>query len=70
MPGVQGRAFLLVPPGYQPRFEFPLSPASARLTHLDGPLWMQEVNFTERTVVWSIPFDAVPPPAQKEPTGN
>jgi len=62
MPGIRGRAFFLVPAGYQPKFDFPLSPGSARLTHVEGPIWMQELEFAEREVTWSVPFDAVQPP--------
>ena len=51
-----GKAFLLVPEGYAPRFDFPLSPASARLTHVDGPLWVQEVEFGAQEDTVSIPF--------------
>jgi hypothetical protein len=68
-PGLQGKAFFLVPAGYSPRFDFPLSPAAARLTHLDGPLWMHEVQFTGTEFDWAIPFETPKPPAGKEPTG-
>jgi len=70
MAGVSGRAFFLLPAGYQPRFDFPLSPESARLTHVEGPVWMQEIEFAEPEVRWTIPFTAPAPPPQKEPTGN
>jgi hypothetical protein len=70
MPGISGRAFFLVPEGYAPKFEFPLSPASARLTHVAGPLWMQEIEFVAREVTWSIPFETPRPPEKKEPTGT
>jgi hypothetical protein len=67
MPGVAGKAFFLVPEGYAPRFEFPLGPASARLTHVEGPLWMQEFAFAEPEHRWSIPFEVPKPPPPKEP---
>lgn len=70
MPGVNGKAFFLVPEGCQPKFDFPLSPESARLTHVEGPVWMQEMEFTEPECRWSIPFTAPPPPQRKEPTGS
>jgi hypothetical protein len=57
MPGVSGKAFILVPEGFAPKFEFPLGPDSARLTHVEGPLWMQEIEFTEREHSWRIPFE-------------
>ena len=64
-PGSEGKAFFYVPPGYQPHFEFPLNPASARLTNVGGGLWMQEVEFQEAELDWSIPFDG---PAAKVET--
>lgn len=60
MPGIHGKAFILVPDAYQPKFEFPLTPASARLTHVGGPLWMQEIEFVEAENRWSIPFGKSP----------
>jgi len=54
--GMRGKAFFLVPVGFYPRFDFPLSPTSARLTHLEGPLWMHEVEFAQRDLDWEIPF--------------
>ena len=68
--GLEGKAFLYLPEGYSPRFEFPLSPASARLTHLDGPIWMQELTFTAPDLEWTIPFSVPQPPQAKEPTGG
>ncbi len=56
-PGLQGKIYLLVPEGYSPKFDFPLSPASARLTHVEGPLWMQEIEFETRECSASIPFN-------------
>jgi hypothetical protein len=68
MPGLHQRAFFLVPPGYAPKFEFPLSPASARLTHVHDDLWMQEVEFLGPEVSWTLPFEkATPPVVKKEP---
>ncbi|MBN1418234.1 MAG: alpha-galactosidase [Planctomycetes bacterium] len=58
MPGIAGKAYIHVPDGYAPRFDFPLSNESARLTHVEGPVWMQEIEFTDRDCVWSIPFAA------------
>lgn len=56
-PGEEGKAFFLVPEGWEPRFDFPLSSASARLTRVGGLLWMQELTFREAEVRWSIPFE-------------
>ena len=55
-PGLRGKAFLLVPEGYSPKFDFPLSPSSARLTYVDGPLWVQEIEFTNLEYSVSISF--------------
>jgi hypothetical protein len=70
MPGICGRAFFRIPAGYTPRFQFPLDPESARLTHVADELWMQEIEFTERDYSWSIPFEAPRAPERKEPTGT
>jgi hypothetical protein len=70
MTGLQSRAFFLVPAGYAPKFEFPLTRNSARLTHVAGDVWMQEIEFYDRDYEWSIPFEkTVPPPTVKEPNG-
>ena len=69
MPGINGRAFFYLPEGWYPKFDFPLSPASARLTHADGPLWMQEIAFTDADYAWAIPFEPPKPPPAKEPSG-
>jgi len=71
MPGTRARAYFLVPPGFSPRFEFPLGPRSARLTHVQGSLWMQEIEFEEAEFAWRIPFEPPPAPSpQREPAGN
>jgi len=70
MPGIRGKAFFRIPPGYTPKFQFPLGAESARLTHIGGELWMQELEFTERDLSWSIPFEAPRAPERKEPTGT
>lgn len=70
MAGIKGKAFFYLPEGWYPKFEFPLSPASAQLTHVDGPLWMQEVAFTGADFAWTIPFEPPKPPPAKEPTGT
>lgn len=57
MPGISGRAFFLVPEGWSPKFDFPLSASSARLTRVEGPLWMQEIEFRAAEEAWSIPFE-------------
>lgn len=67
MAGVQSRAFFLVPAGYTPKFEFPLSPASARLTHVADRLWSQEITFDQADHEWRIPFERVPLATAKEP---
>lgn len=68
MPGLKTKAFFLVPNGFAPKFEFPLSPRSARLTHVEGNVWMQEIEFQTSDFAWTIPFEKVALPAQtKEP---
>jgi hypothetical protein len=69
MPGLTGKAFFYLPEGWFPKFDFPLSPAAARLTHVEGPVWMQEVAFTGDDFAWTIPFEPPKPPPTKEPTG-
>ena len=69
MPGVMGKAFFYLPEGWYPRFDFPLSPASARLTHVDGPVWMQEIPFADADFAWTIPFEPPRMPPAREPTG-
>ncbi len=69
MPGISGKAFFYLPEGWSPRFDFPLTPSSARLTHVDGPVWMQEFKFEQADFLWTIPFEAPKPPPAKEPTG-
>jgi len=63
-PALAGKAFFYLPPGYYPKFDFPLSPASARLTHVDGPLWMQEIQFTGQEFSWTIPFETPKEPGK------
>jgi Melibiase len=67
MPGLKTKAFFLVPNGFAPRFEFPLSPRSARLTHVEGNVWMQEIEFQTSDFTWTIPFEKVALPQVKEP---
>jgi hypothetical protein len=55
--GLTGKAFLYVPPGYQPHFDFPLADTSARLTHVSDCIWMQEIVFADAEYAWKIPFD-------------
>jgi len=62
-----GKAFFYLPEGWTPKFDFPLSPSSARLTHVEGPIWMQEISFSEADFKWTIPFESLKPPAEKEP---
>jgi hypothetical protein len=57
--------FFFVPPGYSPKFDFPLSPGSARVTPFEPALWVLEINFTTRELDWSIPFDPPQPPAER-----
>lgn len=68
MPGLSGHAFFLLPEGYTPKFEFPLSPASARLTHVGDRVWMQELEFDAADLAWTIPFEPPKPAAGREPT--
>ena len=70
MPGISAKAFFYLPAGWYPKFDFPLSPGSARLTHVDGPVWMQEFTFAGNNFDWTIPFDAPKAPPAKEPTGS
>jgi hypothetical protein len=66
--GLQGRAFLYVPAGHAPHFDFPLAETSARLTHVKGRLWMQEIFFAGADCDWSIPFEAAATqPADTQP---
>ncbi|HRE80891.1 MAG TPA: alpha-galactosidase [Opitutaceae bacterium] len=67
MPGLSSRAYFLIPDGFTPKFEFPLSPKSARLTHVSGQVWMHEVEFAESDYTWQIPFERVPLKTVKEP---
>lgn len=69
MPGISGRAFFHLPAGWYPKFDFPLSPTSARLTHVGGSLWMQEISFEKADFSWTLPFEPPKPPPVKEPTG-
>jgi hypothetical protein len=70
MRGLRQHAFFVVPPSYRPRFDFPLSHQSARLTRVEGDLWMLELTFSESECEWRIPFerDPTPTPVRKEPT--
>lgn len=63
MPGLHCKAFFYLPEGYYPKFDFPLSPTSARLTHVGNRVWMQEIKFRDKEFVWSIPFEAPKKPA-------
>ena len=66
--GLQGRAFLYVPAGHAPHFDFPLAETSARLTHVKDRLWMQEIDFAAPGRDCSIRFDAVATqPADSQP---
>ena len=68
MPGLHSKVFFLVPNGFTPKFEFPLTPNSARLTHVAGNVWMQEIDFQTSDFSWTIPFEKIaPPPVNKEP---
>ncbi len=60
---------LYVPEGYEPKFDFPLSPSSARLTHVADRLWMQEIEFTDSEFTWAIPFDTPKKAPSGEPNG-
>jgi hypothetical protein len=56
MPGLDSKAFFYVPASYEPRFEFPLTKKSARLTNVGNGIWMQEIHFDAARMAWSIPF--------------
>ena len=55
-PGLSGRIFILVPPEYQPRFDFPLDADSAQLTHVRDQVWAKELRFANSQCAWAIPF--------------
>jgi hypothetical protein len=57
MTGVNGQLFVYIPKGFSPHFDFPLTEKSAALTHINGPVWAHEINFTNATQTWQIPFD-------------
>jgi hypothetical protein len=57
MPGVSGKVFMYVPAGYDPHFDFPLIDASAHLTHVEGPVWAKEIEFTQASESWDVPFN-------------
>jgi hypothetical protein len=59
-PGLNGKAFFHLPEGYYPKFDFPLSASSARLSHVDGPIWVQEIQFKEAELTWTIPIETRP----------
>jgi hypothetical protein len=56
-PGMRGRVFVYVPDGFAPKFDFPLRDDSAHLTHIDGPLWVRELEFPADSaeVDWTVP---------------
>jgi hypothetical protein len=54
--GLSGRVFILVPPEYQPRFDFPLNAESAQVTHVRDQVWAKEIRFTDAQCAWAIPF--------------
>jgi hypothetical protein len=65
MPGASGKIFIHVSEGYKPRFDFPLDPNSASLTHVEGPIWMCELQFKDKGQAEVIPFEpkvTTPPP--------
>src|SRR5207249_4288648 len=59
MPGISGKVFIYIPTNHTARFEFPLKPASAQLTHLAGRVWEHEIQFQKARQAWTIPFDKV-----------
>ena len=67
LPGASGRVYLYIPPGYTPRFDFPLNAASANLTNLGGGVWMKELEFREAEVAWTVPFAGAAATKRPEP---
>ena len=61
MPGLTGNAFLYVPEGYSPHFDFPLAKTSARLTNVGQRVWKQEITFDRDDVCWEAEFDLAHP---------
>jgi alpha-galactosidase len=56
LPGASGKIFIHVPEKYEPRFNFPLDPQSASLTHVEGPIWACELQFKDKVQAQVIPF--------------
>ena len=54
--GLSGQVLVYVPKSFQPKFDFPLRNSSAKLTHIDGPLWARELSFNGDQLDWSVPF--------------
>ncbi len=57
MPGIAGKLFIYIPPGYIPHFDFPLTESSAQLTRITERVWAHEFQFGQRRYTWTIPFD-------------
>ncbi|MHB8955025.1 MAG: alpha-galactosidase [Pirellulaceae bacterium] len=64
LPGATGRVYLYLPPGYTPRFDFPLTFDSASVTHVGQGVWMKELEFVGAEAAWTIPFER-PAPANE-----
>jgi expansin (peptidoglycan-binding protein) len=61
-PGLEGKAFVYVPDGYQVLPDSPRNRGSVRLSKVGPNLWAQEVQFKEPRLDWTIPFEAAARP--------
>ena len=55
-PGLEGKAYLYVPDGYRPLLDSPRNQGSARFSQAGRNLWVQEVQFKQSQLDWTIPF--------------
>ena len=60
-PGLEGKAYVYVPPGYRPKADAQ-APGALKMQGLAAEnLWVQEVRFREAAVDWVIPFERARP---------
>jgi len=59
-PGLPGKAFLYLPAGYKPRGDVAAQGGSCTLKEYSGPVWVQEIQFQDAAVDWSIAMDRPP----------
>jgi hypothetical protein len=55
-PGLEGKAYLYVPDGYRPLPDSPRNQGSVRLSQAGRNLWVQEVQFKQSQLAWTIQF--------------